>query len=197
MINLTAISEKEKLIDSYIERCDNVKTDAEASKLQDEIIGVFGNEIPHINASLDRGSYDFLGTYVPIDHCNNIRVLRAKLVNYKINVKQGGTFVNVVSTDGTNKEHPSLVVYNDNKPKVEVSVSITLEQTLSAINQLPDTVLSADDKKNLYDNLIQVASEKEPDSRWDKAKETIKWILEKGLDVTIAALPYIVEALKK
>ena len=89
------------------------------------------------------------------------------------------------------------MVYNDNKPKVEVSVSITLEQTLSAINQLPDTVLSADDKKNLYDNLIQVASEKEPDSRWDKAKETIKWILEKGLDVTIAALPYIVEALKK
>lgn len=198
MINLTAITEKEKLIDSYIARCDGTTDRLEANKLQDEIIGVFGNEIPNIGVSLDRGSYG-VGKFVPVDYCGNIKLLKAKLVNHKINIKQGNTFVNNDSGKGAKNGQASVVVqqYNNQSMSSNVSVSITLEQTIENINQLPESALSSDDKELLAGKLAQISVEKEPESRWEKAKGALKWIAEKGIEVGIAALPYIVEALKK
>lgn len=199
MINLTAIAEKEELMDSYIARCDSVKEYSEAMKLQDEIVGVFGNEISHITASLDRGSYDGSGCFSPIDYCGNIKLLRAKLVNHKINIKQGNTFVNDDSGKGSKNGQASVVVqqYNNQSMSSNVSISITLEQTIENINQLPESALSADDKELLAGKLAQISVEKEPESRWEKAKGALKWIAEKGIEVGIAALPYIVEVLKR
>lgn len=198
MINLTAIAEKEKLIDSYIARCDNTTDRMEASKLQEEIIGVFGNEIPNIRASLDRGSYG-VGSFVPVDYCGNIKLLKAKLVNHKINIKQGNTFVNNDSSKGSKNGQASVVVqqYNNQSMSSNVSVSITLEQTIENINQLPESALSSDDKELLAGKLAQISVEKEPESRWEKAKGALKWIADKGIEVGIAALPYIVQALTK
>ena len=65
------------------------------------------------------------------------------------------------------------------------------------INQLPESVLSTDDKALLTGKLTQISFEKEPESRWEKAKGALKWIAEKGIEVGIAALPYIVQALTK
>lgn len=198
MINLTAIAEKEKLIDSYIARCDNTIDRMEASKLQEEIIGVFGNEIQNIRASLDRGSYG-VGNFVPVDYCGNIKLLKAKLVNHKINIKQGNTFVNDDSGKGSKNGQASVVVqqYNNQSMSSNVSVSITLEQTIENINQLPESALSSDDKELLAGKLAQISVDKEPESRWEKAKGALKWIADKSVEVGIAALPYIVEALKK
>ncbi len=199
MINLTAIAEKEELIDSYIARCDSVNGSFEAKKLQEEIIGVFGNEISNIRGSLNKG-FNAIGTpYDSTDYCGNIKLLRAKLVNHRINIKQGSAFVNDNSGKEAKNGQASVVVqqYNNQSMSSNVSVSISLEQTIENINQLPESALSADDKELLAGKLAQISVEKEPESRWEKAKGALKWIAEKGIEVGIAALPYIVQSLTK
>ena len=38
--------------------------------------------------------------------------------------------------------------------------------------------------------------EKDKTTKWEKAKEILKWIADKSVDVGIAALPYIWEIIK-
>ena len=49
----------------------------------------------------------------------------------------------------------------------------------------------------LNGKLMSIETATDKPTRWEKAKNVLKWIAEKSIEVGIAALPYIVEALKK
>lgn len=79
---------------------------------------------------------------------------------------------------------------------VSTEVVITLDQVISCIQDLPETALSAEDKDILSGKLAAISSEKDKEKRWEKVSGTLKWIAEKGIQVGIAALPYIAKALE-
>ena len=80
---------------------------------------------------------------------------------------------------------------------VTTNVEITLDNTVSIINNLPAEVLSDDEKVYLSGILATINAASDKPTRWERAKNALKWIAEKGIEVGVAALPYIVEALKK
>lgn len=181
--------EKIRMIEDYIHRCDEIASTHDyesARQLENEITSVFQDEIPLIYAGLDGNSYPGKN----VDHVRNVAVLKAKLQNYKVNITSGFQ-AKMLSAKG------GITVNASQSQKLESTVCITLEQTVEGIMKLPESELSSEDKDILAGKLAQISVEKDAGSRWDKAKGALRWIADKGIEVGIAALPYIVEALKK
>ena len=185
-----AFDKKIEWINGYISKCNKViqeKNTSEAEGLQRNIISVFSPELPKMGAYLDRGNR-ITGV---VDYISNIEILRDILSNYVLNMRSG------LYKPFQKEAGISLQQTNTQSSENTFSVTVSLEQTIHYINQLPESALSTDDKVLLTWKLAQISVEKEPESRWEKAKGALKWIADKSVEVGIAALPYIVEALKK
>ena len=76
------------------------------------------------------------------------------------------------------------------------NVSINFEQTIETINNLPEDVLSDEEKELLNGKLASLSTCKTKESRWEKAKGILKWIADKGVQVGTAALPYIMKMIE-
>ena len=80
----------------------------------------------------------------------------------------------------------SNVVINSN------NVSITLTDTVLKINELPDSVLSKEEKEEINSLLNEINSQtKDKQTRWEKIKGILKWIADKSVEVGVAVLPYL------
>ena len=177
-------------IEQHIAECDKViqgKNVSEAKKLQAKLLNHFSPELPQMRTELDRGDI----CTGQVDYLFNIDILKGTLTNYIINLRSG-LYRPFQKDTEINLQQMALQT-----SETTVSVSITLEQAIENINQLPESVISTDDKELLAGKLAQISAEKEPESRWEKAKGALKWIADKGFEVGIAALPYIVQALTK
>lgn len=177
--------EKIEFIESYIRRCDDVekqKNCRSADELVDEILGVFSPELPEIGTYL----YDSSNGAGAI---RNACLVRAKLKNYILNLKSG--LQKHLYTDN------GIHVQQTTMQNVENTVSVSITQTAECINQLPDSILSLEEKELLNGKLMSIETSPDKPTRWEKAKNALKWIAEKSIEVGTAALPYIVEALKR
>ena len=177
--------EKIQFIESYIKKCDDVEKQKNyrvADELVDEILGVFSPELP------ERGTYLYDSSNGE-SSIRNARLVKAKLQNYILNLKSG--LQKHLYTDN------GIHVEQTNMQNVENVVSISVTQTAECINRLPDSILSPEEKELLNGKLMSIETATDKPTRWEKAKNALKWIAEKGIEVGIAALPYIVEALKK
>ena len=187
-----AMIRKTQMIDDYITKLDIAienKDSNTAKSLQHEIIAAYENEIEGLSRHLDSFSTNaFYGGNVNYLHDANI--LRIKLMNYKLNLETGISYTHQ-SKDG------NITVTQTVHQEVETKVTVTLDQTISAINELPIASLSAEEKDILSGKLAALSAMKSKDSstKWDKAKDILKWIMDKGVDVAIATLPYIIEIL--
>lgn len=178
------MNSKIKLIDEYIKKCEKC-TNADAKKLSKEIISVFKSEIKSITNNLD--SYNVKVRGMPTDYLGDIQLLKAHLINHKVNlenniifsVRDSSQIFNIQQTQNTN-----------------VSITISLEQTINLIESIPNDKLSSDEKEQLEGKLSKLGTEKEKSKVWDKTQSVLKWIADKGVEVGIAVLPYIVEMLK-
>ena len=186
------MEEKIKKVDDYIDELDNViakKDVGGAKELQTEIIAVYEPEIDALTRQLD--SYDISHAYSdnPVDYIGDAKLLKAMLQNYKLNLASG-LYKPFRRTDG------AVTVTQHVNQDVSTEVVITLEQTISNIQSLPETALSAEDKDILSGKIAAISSEKNKEKRWEKVSGVLKWIAEKGIQVGIAALPYIAKALE-
>ncbi len=181
---------KVEFINNYIKRCDAVENDVQAEYLQKEIVGVFFSDIPELTRGLERKKFE---SNEPVDYMRNIRILRNKLEYYKLNAS------GVAEKQLEDRDVPAVVVnqYNNNNQSLNASIQTTLEITQQQIDSLPDSLLSDDEKDLLRGKLMRIEEAPDKPTRWEKAKNALKWIAEKSIEVGTAALPYIVEALKK
>lgn len=89
---------------------------------------------------------------------------------------------------------PSVnVIQNTNNA---VSISVVLSQTIDNINNLPDKSLSTQEKTELKKMLNELsgANRKEVSK---KSSRILAWLSDKGVDVVLATLPYIVQLLQQ
>ena len=181
------MDEKTKWIESYIKRCDDIERQnnaSEANDLVEEILSVFLPELPQI------GAYVFVSEDSNVKKANrNISLVRAKLKNYILNLRCG-LQKHLYADNGIHVEQTTM-------QNVENTVSVSVTQTAEMINRLPDSVLTSDEKELLNGKLMSIETSPDKSTRWEKAKSALKWIAEKSIEVGTAALPYIVEALKR
>ena len=75
------------------------------------------------------------------------------------------------------------------------NVQVTVETTFEQIDKLPETTLS-DDDKTLLKGMIGDLNTKDKSKRDSKLNKLQSWLADKGTDVFIAAMPYIVQLIK-
>ena len=68
----------------------------------------------------------------------------------------------------------------------------TARETVNAMTSLPDEEIQ--DIQAKIDEIEEIVKSKDSKSKkWSKAKEIIKWIADKGVDVGIALLPLVLQ----
>lgn len=174
------MNSKIELIDEYIDKAKEcIKSDnfLYAEKLNDEIINTFRNDIKYI----------WIGTEDDKEHpLQMLSLLISKLRNLKGDLEIA-----------ENKQTSGKALILEQTLNTNVSIQISFNQTISAIEAIPNVILSQDEKEMLEGKLSKLNTEKDKSKLWGKAQSVLKWIADKGIEVGIAALPYIVESLKK
>ena len=187
-----SMEEKIKLLDSYISKLDKAvaeKDSESAKRLQTEVISVYDSEIDGLKNELDNYSIAIFANTRNPDFIGDAQLLSAILTNYKVNLASG-LYKVFQNADG------AVNVTQSVQQEILNNIAVTIEQAIYDINVLPDTVLTDDDKEILVGKIATLSSMKDKESKLDKAKEILKWIANKSVDVGIAALPYVVQAIK-
>lgn len=183
-----AMEQKISFIDEYVEKLDIVisnNNSAEAKALGVEIIAVFDAEIDSLKNELDCYSMSIFYGNSP-NYINDAKLLRAKLINYKLNLAAG--------ISGASQENTVNITQQVNQDVNNV-VNITLDQVINTINVLQSNELSDEEKEILSGKLASISAEKDRQKKWEKVGNTLKWIAEKSIEVGKVALPYIVQSL--
>ncbi len=187
------MEEKLQMLESYIDKLETAVSqndNAKAKTLQKEIIAVYEPEIASLRSQLDSQDVShLLQNASSVDYIGDAKLLQKKLQNYRLNLVTG-IYKPFQSSDG------AVTVTQQVNQDISTEVVITLDQVISCIQDLPETTLSAEDKDILSGKLAAISSEKNKEKRWEKVSGTLKWIAEKGIQVGIAALPYITKALE-
>lgn len=191
--------DKISYIDEYIERCNRIiesKDSASADSLSDEIIGVFSDEIGNITDKLD--AYMSHYSHESTDYLGDVALLRQKLLNYKFNLQQEKDKM-AHELELARLRQPTITAHAEsNQSQVQSTsnnISITIENTIKKIDEIPEENLSADDKEKLKEYLYSLEGMRVSKNKakfWDKAKEVLKFLVDKGADAAITILPYIV-----
>ena len=179
------MNSKIELIKDYIAKCDNCSRE-NARKLVHEIIAVYKDEIKSITVNLDSYRHGHR-SIDEIDYLGDTQLLRALLLNHKSNLENNLRF-----TEGT----PSQIFNINQTQNSNISINVSFAQTINAIDAIPDDKLSQDEKEQLEGKLSKLNTEKDKSKLWEKTQSVLKWIADRGIEVGIAALPYIAEALK-
>lgn len=179
--------EKVTIINNYIQQLDEIilaKDSDRAEKLEDEIIAVFSTEIDHITRQLSSYSYGD-----KVDYVEDAKILKAKLINYRINLTSG--LIRLLRQD------EGINLTQNISQEASLNLAISLSNTVTCINSLPSSILSDKEKETLGEKLAGIEAETDKSKRWERIGNTLRWIADKSVEVGVAALPYIVQALTK
>lgn len=183
------MDEKIAIIENYISQADQIIESGNvelAKNFQREVIAVYREEIAGITDGLD--NYNLVRNGRQPDFLGDAKLLKMKLLNYKTNLTSG-----LFKALGNGEGMAITVAQNATQT---TTLTITLEQTIENIQRIPDDVLNAEEKDALSGKLAIISAEKDKQSKWDKVKDVLKWLGDKSVEVGIAALPYIAQALK-
>ena len=192
--------DKIAFIDEYIEECNLVldnKSTSQAKLLEDEILGVFSGEIENI-----RNRLDLFTNYANddwIDYLGDISILRQKLINYKINIKEEKE-KRAYDLEIAKLQQPNITAHAEShqsqKQSSNVNVNITIEQLLKQVDEISESNLNAENKETLKEyiySLEGVKVSKDKNKFWDKTKEILRFLADKSADAAIVMLPYIIQ----
>ncbi|MDD4211581.1 MAG: hypothetical protein PHC46_04270 [Clostridia bacterium] len=176
-----AKQDKLSFIQKYIDMGNEVLECKDINKINeycDTCIGLFTSEINGFMNRLETSPYDDYSSL-------HVKIIIEKLTKYKIDFQLSNNQI---------KENKSINFNNQNINSVNFEINIT--QTIFNIMNVSEKELSSDDKSNLIQMLKEIEQSKKKDGFWDKVKSTIKWVLEKGVETTIATLPYLLGIIK-
>lgn len=180
---------KIETLNNYIDKCklacgDNT-TDQEIKELIEEIVYVYNSEI--------EGLYSLRYYYDDLSALNSdLKKLEAKLINYRDNLE--------TQTSSSQIESPLIQVNqaNSNRNDTSIELAIDFNTVVSAVNGLNESVLSSEEKAELISQLTTLgAARSDKKSAWEVAGRILRWLSDKGAEVAIACLPYILATLKK
>ena len=189
--------DKIDLIDQYIKQCDEVKDNNIALRVVDDIISVFHDEIPRIDLYIDQGTITSENRHHQ-DKMNlyDLQRLKKKLENYKANiVLEEKKEVRKLKELEIQKSILKIENNNSNTNSNTVNLNLSFED---ARKNIEDMSFLDDDEINeiikKIDELEKIikSNDRKP-KKWDSAKDRIKFIADKGVDVGISLLPLFLQ----
>ena len=90
-------------------------------------------------------------------------------------------------------DYPLVSVHQNSN----INISIDFDQTITKIESIPYDILSQEEKEQIEGKLSGLKAEQDKSVLWSRIQGILKWLADKSIDVGIAALPYIVDRLKK
>lgn len=192
-------------LDSYIKRCDEVivANDYNAAKiLQTQIISTFENEIKNIKSELD--NYSMAGLYESgrrVDFLGDLRLLKQKLENYHHNIQEEEKRRDY-ELELARLSQPVISASAEATQTVNntIKFNVSICEVVDKIDGISADQLSNCDKEKIKEYLYSlegIKATKDKNKFWNKAKELLKYLLDKGIEVGIAVLPYILGGLQQ
>lgn len=193
--------DKLEFIDSYIKQCDEIIAANDyngAKSLSTDIVSTFKNEIDNIKDELDNYSLSGFYSSRKTDFLGDLKLLKQKLKNYYYTIRAENEKMQY-ELEMARLAQPILTASAEAKQTVNNNISISLPSVIDAIDGVPKEELSEGEKKEIKDLLYSlegIKSTKDRNMFWEKAKGLLKYLLDKGIDVGIAILPYILNGLQ-
>ena len=164
-------------------------TEDEKKRLYQSVTAKYHPYVPQLGNGLyqyfaEQGFYDEVSG-AALDF--NLKSIYDKLQTFRsLNYPGLGTTV-------TNAPNTVVTITNKNENNNNVIISFnTARDTVNAMTSLPDEEIEEIQKH--INEIEKIVNSKESKSKkWSKAKEIIKWIADKGVDVGIALLPLLLE----
>ncbi len=201
------MNRKEKQLEEHINQLDGVAQSGDKEKAGNvvkNLISVYKGEIPAIEDGMSfdvailpycsgKSKHDpfsqsvsdpHLALFPRLDSIADARLLKEKLENRLANLQCAQTPA----------ERARSSININNSVVQQVTNNITLEQTISNITQLPDTILAFQEREWLVRILQEMEGRKDKEGRWKIGKVILRWLADKGVDVAIAVLPYLLKS---
>lgn len=180
-----------KLLEQKISEAQNLKSNTDKSVLSEFIYTTYmmfndnfsDSTIDAFNTSFGLSQFDDLKSYYrDLDFLIN---LLSKLKAEQIKLA-GEVHMQSIEI------HNSPTFNNENKFTAQINLSTTIENVCKCDS------LSPEEQAELNKILIELDSckKKKDKNIWEKAKDAIKWVLEKSIEVGIAALPFIAQVIQ-
>lgn len=173
-----------KIIDEDITKCETELENgnkASRGKLHGVLLAKYGNIIEGFKDGLHSLFYDESGTYCK-ENLERMRemLLLFKAMEYKNCYSTKNEFSGI-TVNNTNSLSTTLnISFAETKAQVENMTSLRYEEIdeiQTKIDEL-EAIVNSNDRKT---------------KKWDKAKEIIKWVADKGIDVGLTLLPLILK----
>lgn len=187
-----AMELKVQMVERYIsdfKEAISTKNQDKCKQLIHLVVSVYENEIDDIRRGLDSYGDGFERGTSREGVINDGIILQAKLENYKLNLQSGLHRV-------LRRKENSVNVIQSAQQTMQNSIVVTLEQTLADVYELPETVLTKNEKELLCGKLATLSAEKNTKKRWEKAQGILKWVADKSIELGKVALPYILQAIQ-
>ncbi|MCI1930964.1 MAG: hypothetical protein LKJ13_04640 [Clostridia bacterium] len=201
------MDKKIQFIQEFIDKCDDIINNQDSKKakeLENEIIGVFSNEISKLTSCLELSSITpHLEGRNP-NYLKDIHLLKMKLMNYIRNlesqIKESEYKLELarLQAQGVNINNSNTANNSNNSSsnaKVDSTAIITLDQVSETISQIPEQYLTASQKEELelkLESLEENKNSKDKEKVKGKFTDVLKFISDKA-EAGIAVLPYIAQ----
>lgn len=179
---MTISAEFKQIIDDDIEKCSTeIESGNKKSRreLHNRLITKYGKIIDGFNDNMPTLFYDESG----IQCTTNLKTMQEKLLLFKA---MGYTNAYATDTSGitihnsNQQSNPITITFDEVRQKVDDMGSLT-ENEIEEIHQ----------KIKILEEIISSSERKT--KKWEKAKDIIKWVADKGVDVGIAILPLLLQ----
>ena len=175
------------VVDDDLDECERLLSfgpEEEAQSFVDRMVQVYGAEIENIAVGL--GSYGFGSEGATFK--DDLRYIRGHLRHYRATLAVG--FAKAVSH--------SVSVQTSSVSSSNVENVVTITQAAEQVQAIPESILSDDLKKELELLLLDLDMSKgkmKTDAE-GRLKKVLGWLADKGVDVALAALPYVLNVLQ-
>lgn len=191
--------DKIEYIQEFITRCDAIiesRVEKDAEILEREILGVFGSEIDGIRNQLDLYS-NYSGNAT--NYVGDVTLLRQKLLYYQINLQSEKEKMKY-NLELAKLQQSNIITHAEatQSQTTNIDIEIDIEQVTKQIDEISNESLNAEDKDRLKEYLYSLEGIKASKNKslfWEKTKDVLKFLVDKGADAAIAAMPYIIKGL--
>lgn len=180
-------------LNEYIKQCEYMRnnTDKEIENYIEKIIYIYEAEIPTITNRLDM--YSYYDENSSVNYKEDLEKVKAILGNHRSNIEieeqKRKDELEIARLKQTN-----IKLNNSSSSMSTNTINISIEQVMDCISEIPDEVMSKDEKDDLEDKVSGIDAAIKSGKK-DKAKEKIlsvlKFLADKGADALIAMLPYL------
>ena len=193
----TTLSAKLKLIDDNIDLLDKGIANGNVKKLGTlifQIALVYIGEIRGIDNGLSSLDSNMVLANKPIDYESDAQLLKAKLRKYRIELLSN--YEDTAEKCAKCKKFSYSSFHTNYSASSHITLS--LDDVLIAINDLPTSVISEVNKESLYAKLVSFSVTKHGDKslRWEKAKDLLKCLINMPVDIANIVFPYIAEIIE-